>query len=266
MPAVRGLGHEIRRGHCYDPALKHGFIGSQKQGIEVFRSLPLDAPLIVCEAVWQYSQQILPGLVTHRGPILTVANWSGEWPGLVGMLNLNAYLTKAGVLFSALWSADFKDPLFTGGLRRWLAGETIVHDRDHVQPLASLRLRSDAERTGGELACDLRRHKAILSVFDEGCMGMYNGIIEDALLFPLGIGKERLSQSALYAAMLATSDAEAQEVRDWLDSKGMRFLTGPDPCVDLRKSYGLRTYRVLELALYHSLGKLPEPESTHEFF
>jgi len=96
MPAVRGLGHEIRRGHCYDPALKHGFIGSQKQGIEVFRSLPLDAPLIVCEAVWQYSQQILPGLVTHRGPILTVANWSGEWPGLVGMLNLNAYLTKAG--------------------------------------------------------------------------------------------------------------------------------------------------------------------------
>jgi hypothetical protein len=28
----------------------------------------------------------------------------------------------------------------------------------------------------------------------------------------------------------------------------------------------IRTYRVLELALYHSLGKLPEPESTHDFF
>ena len=35
--------------------------------------------------------------------------------------------------------------------------------------------------------------------------------------------------------------------------------------VTMRK-YGFRTYRVLELALYHSLGKLPEPESTHEFF
>jgi PadR family transcriptional regulator, regulatory protein PadR len=34
----------------------------------------------------------------------------------------------------------------------------------------------------------------------------------------------------------------------------------------MRKSYGFRTYRVLELALYHSLGKLPEPESTHDFF
>jgi hypothetical protein len=34
----------------------------------------------------------------------------------------------------------------------------------------------------------------------------------------------------------------------------------------MRKSYGFRTFRCLELALYHSLGKLPEPESTHEFF
>ena len=34
----------------------------------------------------------------------------------------------------------------------------------------------------------------------------------------------------------------------------------------MRKSYGFRTYRVLELSLYHSLGKLPEPESTHDFF
>jgi hypothetical protein len=36
--------------------------------------------------------------------------------------------------------------------------------------------------------------------------------------------------------------------------------------VTIRKSYGFRTDRVLELALYHSLGKLTEPESTHDFF
>ena len=36
--------------------------------------------------------------------------------------------------------------------------------------------------------------------------------------------------------------------------------------VTMRKSYGFRTYRALELALYHSLGKLPEPVSTHDFF
>jgi len=36
--------------------------------------------------------------------------------------------------------------------------------------------------------------------------------------------------------------------------------------VTMRKSYGFRTFHVLEMALYHSLGKLPEPEVTHEFF
>ncbi len=36
--------------------------------------------------------------------------------------------------------------------------------------------------------------------------------------------------------------------------------------VTMRKSYGFRAYPVLELALYHSLGRLPEPDSTHDFF
>jgi transposase len=32
-----------------------------------------------------------------------------------------------------------------------------------------------------------------------------------------------------------------------------------------RRSYGLRTHRALEIALYHTLGKLPEPPLTHRF-
>src|SRR2546426_10314638 len=36
--------------------------------------------------------------------------------------------------------------------------------------------------------------------------------------------------------------------------------------VTMRKSYGFRTFRVTELALYHSLGKLPEPETAHKFY
>ena len=32
-----------------------------------------------------------------------------------------------------------------------------------------------------------------------------------------------------------------------------------------RRSYGFRTYKAMELALYHTLGKLPEPETTHRF-
>src|SRR5438874_2600220 len=140
MAAIRAQGAEVRRGHPYDPAKQHGFIDSQKRGMEVFRDIPPDAPLVVVEAVWQYSHHLLHGLYTHRGPILTVANWSGEWPGLVGMLNLNASLAKAGVPFSTLWSENFTDATFLNGLRRWLSGEPVQHDLSHVRPLDGLRL------------------------------------------------------------------------------------------------------------------------------
>ena len=32
-----------------------------------------------------------------------------------------------------------------------------------------------------------------------------------------------------------------------------------------RKAYGFRTYEAIEIALYHTLGDLPEPNFTHEF-
>jgi hypothetical protein len=231
--AVEKLGFSVKRGHPVDPVKQHGFIDSQKYGMEVFRSIPADASLIVVEAVWQYSHQILHGLITHRGPILTVANWSGEWPGLVGMLNLNGSLTKAGVPYSTLWSEDFTDDYFLTRLTSWLRGEAVQHDTSHVRSLNGLNLPAEAESLGVSLARQLKRDKAIMGIFDEGCMGMFNAIVPDHLLNPTGVYKERLSQSALYAAMRTVPDQEAQAVRSWLDAKGLTFKTGPNPETDL---------------------------------
>ena len=33
-----------------------------------------------------------------------------------------------------------------------------------------------------------------------------------------------------------------------------------------RKAYGFRTFHATEIALYHTLGELPVPKTTHEFF
>ena len=111
---------EIIRAHAFDPKRGHGFISSQREGMNVFRDIPADAPIIVAQSAWQYSHHVLPGLIHHKGPILTVANWSGQWPGLVGMLNLNGSLTKAGVPYGTLWSEDFTDAFFLDGFRAWL--------------------------------------------------------------------------------------------------------------------------------------------------
>lgn len=230
---IRKLGHQVHRGHPFDPQKGHGFIDGQRYGMRVFRDIPEKAPVVVVEAVWQYSHHVLPGLLTHRGPILTLANWSGKWPGLVGMLNLNGSLTKAGVKYSSLWSVDFADDFFLTNLRRWLEGRLLRHDDAHVRRSSDLRVPKIALETGRELGAELLREKAILGVFDEGCMGMYNAIIPDELLHPTGVFKERLSQSMLYAAMQQVSVQEAEAVRAWLDDKGVRFKTGSDPATEL---------------------------------
>jgi hypothetical protein len=231
--AFAAEGITVRRAHPYDPVQKHGFISSQRMGMDVFKNIHPDARLIVAEAVWQYSHHVLAGLRSHRGPILTVANWSGQWPGLVGLLNLNACLTKAGVPYSTIWSEDFTDDFFKRGIRQWLREERITHDTSHVHDLDIKALPADEVALGRALARQLRHEKAILGVFDEGCMGMYNAIIDDELLNPMGIYKERLSQSALVAAMRRVSDAEARAVREWLDRRGVTFVTGPNPETDL---------------------------------
>ncbi len=231
--AIEAEGYTVVRGHQYDPREKHGFISSQKQGMDAFGEIHPDAPVIVAEAVWQYSHHVLSGLISHRGPILTVANWSGQWPGLVGMLNLNGSLTKAGVKYSTLWSEDFTDAKFTKGLRKWLATGKCTHPARHVTKWKDIKVPAKERKLGQALATQLQTEKAIMGVFDEGCMGMFNAIIPDQLLNPTGVYKERLSQSALYYEATRVSDEEAQAVRDWMETKGMTFHTGPKHKLDL---------------------------------
>lgn len=231
--AFQSEGFTLRRAHPYDARLEHGFISNQRMGMDVFMHIHPEAPIVVAEAVWQYSNNVLAGLISHRGPILTVANWSGQWPGLVGMLNLNGCLHKAGVQFSTLWSKNFDDAIFQQGLRQWLTEHRIDADLSHVRDCDPDALPAAERSLGRSLAHLVQTRKAILGVFDEGCMGMYNAIIEDNLLNPLGVYKERLSQAALVAAMREVTNPEAQTVRDWLDARGVTFKTGSNEQTDL---------------------------------
>lgn len=237
--AVEKQGWTIKRAHPFDPEKGHGFIDSQRMGIEVFKHIDKHAPLVVAESVWQYSHHVLAGLTTHKGPILTLANWSGQWPGLVGMLNLNGSLTKAGVNYSTLWSEDFEDDFFTKGLNEWLTSGKINHDESHVNAFSSAKIPAADLQKGKDFADRLMANKAIMGVFDEGCMGMFNAIVPDDLLHKTGIFKERLSQSSLYAKMLEIKDEEARAVLNWLLNKGVKFNWGTDGNTELTEAQTL---------------------------
>jgi hypothetical protein len=234
--AFAAAGWRLVRGHAPAKTRGHGFIANAREGLDVFATIDPDAPLVIAEAVWQYSNHVLPGLTTHSGPILTVANWSGRWPGLVGMLNLNGSLTKAGVPYATIWADDFASPTFRRHLQSWLSSAHVHHDTSHVVPLDAVSIPRPLARAAAAIAAQLRHEKALMGVFDEGCMGMFNAIIPDRLLHATGVFKERLSQSALYHETMRVSDTQARAVFAWLEKAGMRFHFGRDESRDLTRA------------------------------
>ncbi len=247
--ALSRYGWSVKRAHDFDPEKGHGFIDYQHLGVKIFRGIEKKIPLIVAESVWQYSHHVLAGLSSHEGPILVVANWDGTYPGLVGALNLTGSLTKAGVKYSFLWSKDFSDVFFNTRLKEWLDTGNVTHDYSHVRRFDVHSISKEDSFTAGNFADRIKNNKVIMGVFDEGCMGMYNAIVPDDLIHALGIYKERLSQSTLYAKMLTVSDGEAGEVLDWMLQKGMKFHWGSDPLNELTREQSLEQCKMYIAAL-----------------
>jgi transposase len=79
--------------------------------------------------------------------------------------------------------------------------------------------------------------------------------------------RSRLEPMKRVARMLRSHEAL---ILNWFKAKG-EISTGPVEGLNnkvrvvTRRSYGFRTYKTMELALYHNLGRLPEPETAHAF-
>ena len=171
------------------------------------------------------------------------------------MLNVNASLTKAGIPYSSIWSEDFDDGFARGGLRQWLSEGRIGHDTSHAQAIEDRTFNgnyAEDRARGAALGEELKRDQAIMGVFDEGCMGMYNAIIPDDLMHAMGLFKERLSQSMLFAAMREVPDATARRHYEWLQKRGMKFQLGRDEATELTE------WQVLEgLKMYDAAVRWP---------
>jgi transposase len=79
--------------------------------------------------------------------------------------------------------------------------------------------------------------------------------------------RSRLEPMRKVARMLRSHEAL---ILNWFRAKG-EISNGPVEGLNnkirvvTRRSYGFHTYRAMEIALYHNLGRLPEPPLTHKF-
>lgn len=72
--AFADQGVTLRRGFPMSETTGHGFNSNQRMGMDIFAGIDPEANLVFATAAWQYTRHVLPGMRSHRGPILTVAN------------------------------------------------------------------------------------------------------------------------------------------------------------------------------------------------
>lgn len=235
--ALANLGRKAVRAHPVKADRGHGFIASQREGSDVFAGIDPDAPVIVLLTAWQYSHHIAPSLVTHRGPVLLLANFDGTWPGLVGMLCMAGSLTALGRPYSRLWSENFDDAFFLDGLGEWLATGRIAHDLGHLTEVTADHpvMETEAGRIGARVGAWSLRNKEIIGLFDTLCMGMINGTFPQQAMCAIGMPVESLSQADLLVEMAEIPEALREECLAWYEARGMTFRFGADPATELTR-------------------------------
>ena len=231
------FGKKLKRAHPIEADKGHGFIANQREGSDVFAAIDPGAPVIVLLTAGQYSHHIAPSLITHRGPVLLLANFDGTWPGLVGMLCMAGSLTGLGRNYSRLWSENFDDAFFLSGLKSWLETGKIDHDLSYLTdiPADHPLMRSEAGKAGAAVGAWSLRHKEILGLFDTLCMGMMNGVFPQKALCDIGMPLESLSQADLLVEMSKVPDALREDCVAWYEKRGMTFQFGTDPARELTR-------------------------------
>src|SRR5579859_7201483 len=119
--ALKKLGRESYR--------VEGFLSKPHEAIEKLGPV-LDPMIGVC-VHWFYGPHTTDGVVGKDNPLLLASNFSGRWPGLVGLLNTGASLESLGRPFSRAWtdSPDWTtDATFMDRLSEWCKGGQIRYD------------------------------------------------------------------------------------------------------------------------------------------
>ena len=171
--ALRKLGHQ--------PYLIDGFVSKPHEAIDKLG--PIDDPMIGVCVHWFYGPHTTDGVVGKDNPLLLASNFSGRWPGLVGLLNTGACLESLDRKFSRVWTdaSDWtQDDVFMQRLDAWCTSGRIVYSEDQIAYAAPIDAAALARaRT---VAAGLRQRRALLLMFGDTSMGMINGYFGPRLL------------------------------------------------------------------------------------
>ena len=221
--AVKKLGRETYR--------IPGFLDKPHHAIEKLG--PIDDPMIGVCVHWFYGPHTTDGVVGKENPLLLASNFSGRWPGLVGLLNTGACLASLDRGFSRAWTgqADMSsDEGFMDRLAEWCSTGKIRYPEDQVAYHAPVSVAAAARAR--RVADQIRKRRILILMLGDTSMGMINGYFGPRLLNRHGFTEHKIDQAWIIDRGRRITEARIDDALRFVKDKGLTFHWGENGNAD----------------------------------
>ncbi len=225
--AIKKLGRDSYR--------VEGFLAKPHHAIEKLG--PIDDPLIGVCVHWFYGPHTTDGVVGKDNPLLLASNFSGEWPGLVGLLNTGACLETVGRKHSRIWTdaEDWTgDDTFMERLDAWCSSGQIHYGEDDISYHAPIS--AEAAARASEVARQFRDRRALIMMLGDTSMGMINGYFGPRLLNKHGFTEHKVDQAWIIDRGKGIDDKRLDAALAFVKDKGVTFHWGEPGAEDFDES------------------------------
>ncbi len=215
--ALRKLGRE--------PYRVEGFLTKPHHAIEKLG--PIQDPMIGVCVHWFYGPHTTEGVVGKDNPLLLASNFSGQWPGLVGLLNTGACLESLGRKFSRVWTdaSDWTaDEAFMARLEEWCTTGAIVYGEEQIS--WDTPVSPEAAALAAGVARRFRDRRALILMLGDTSMGMINGYFGPRLLNRHGFTEHKVDQAWIIDRGKRIDARRMDDALAFVKAKGVRFHWG----------------------------------------
>jgi L-fucose isomerase-like protein len=192
---------------------------------ESIRTLgPVDDPMVGICVHWFYGPHTVDGVVGKSNPLLLASNFSGRWPGLVGLLNTAACLRSVNRPVSRLWTEakDWtKNRAFMERLDEWCSTGAIRWPEHEVHHAAAVA--PDELARARTVLAQFRARRPLILMLGDTSMGMVNGYFGNRVLARLGFAEHKVDQAWLPQRAAHVGRRRIDAAFDFVQRHGVAF-------------------------------------------
>lgn len=218
----------------YNPYRVEGFITKPHEAIE--RISPINDPIVGLYTHWVYGPHTTDGVVGKDTPFLLASNFSGRWPGLVGLLNTAACLEFVGRKASRVWT-DYEnwteDSTFMGRLEEWCKTGNIHYASTEVKKTG--KISEKASKIAQKVEDEIGKRKILALMFGDTSMGMINGYFGSRFLTKAGFTEHKVDQAWIIERGAKISQKRIDDAYKFVKSKGVQFHYGEKDAEDFNE-------------------------------